>query len=163
MCEEDECSNGLIRDCGIQYFRRCIEVLGMEDLSMNGTFFTWIQKRNNPELGVLKKLDRIMGNSHFLDKLSDAYASFLPFVSSDHSPAMLTFPDVVGRKKRSFRFMNYLTEKNEFLKVVEEHWNSPVSGFAMFLREELKKVQRELDKDPGDAVLREEELLYCAA
>ncbi|GJU24761.1 RNA-directed DNA polymerase, eukaryota, reverse transcriptase zinc-binding domain protein [Tanacetum coccineum] len=80
--------------------------------------------------------------------LSNAYASFLPFVSSDHSPAILTFLDVVGRKKRSLRFMNYLTKKNEFLKVVEEHWNAPVSGF---LREELKKVQRELDKDPGDA------------
>ncbi|GJW50507.1 RNA-directed DNA polymerase, eukaryota, reverse transcriptase zinc-binding domain protein, partial [Tanacetum coccineum] len=160
----DECSNGLIRDCGIQDFRRCIEVLGMEDLSMNDMFFTWIQKRNNPELGVLKKLDKIMGNSHFLDKLSDAYASFLPFVSSDHSPAMLTFPDVVGRKKRSFRFMNYLTKKNEFLKVVKEHWNSPVSGFAMYIlakRLKMKPYMRELNVKNAykDAVIDEEKVL----
>ncbi|GJS32657.1 RNA-directed DNA polymerase, eukaryota, reverse transcriptase zinc-binding domain protein [Tanacetum coccineum] len=121
-----ECSNGLIRDYGIQDFRRCIEVLDMEDLSINGIF----------SLGFRREIIQSW--------------------------------------------------------VVEEHWNAPVSGFAMyilakrlmmmkpymrelnvkngnlfdkvkFLREELKKVQRELDKDPGDAVLREEELLYCVA
>ncbi|GKC79545.1 RNA-directed DNA polymerase, eukaryota, reverse transcriptase zinc-binding domain protein [Tanacetum coccineum] len=118
----------------IQDFRRCIEVLDMEDLSMN-------------------------------DKLSNAYASFLPFVSSDHSLAMLTFLGVVGRKKSGFA-MYILAKRLMMMKPYMRELNvKNVNVFdkVKFLREELKKVQRELDKDHGDAFLREEELLYYVA
>nr|GEU44105.1 hypothetical protein [Tanacetum cinerariifolium] len=115
--------------CGIQDFRRCVEALDMENLSMNGVFFTWIQKRNNPESGVLKKMDRIIGNCHFLDKLSNAYDCFLPSSTFGHRPAML-------KMKSHMRELN-IKNGNVFDKM-------------KVLREELKKVQMELDNDPGD-------------
>ena len=54
---------------GVKEFRSCIEHLDMEDVAMNGLFFTWVQKRKDPESGIMKKLDKIMGNSDFLISL----------------------------------------------------------------------------------------------
>ena len=156
---------------------------------MEGFFYTWIQKRNNPECGIMKTLDRIMGNCHFMEDYKACIASFLPFVTSDHCPAVLHIADIVIKRFKTFRFMNYLADKADFLKVVNENWNIPVKGYSMFvlakrlksmkkhmrnlnrkngnvfvkvkqLRTELKKVQMELEKDPDNPMLREEELIY---
>ncbi|GKB81287.1 RNA-directed DNA polymerase, eukaryota, reverse transcriptase zinc-binding domain protein [Tanacetum coccineum] len=62
------CKVNVLRDYGVQDFKDCVESLDMEDISMTGTFFIWIQKMKNPNLGILKKLDRIMGNCHFLEE-----------------------------------------------------------------------------------------------
>lgn len=186
----NEHSNGVVdNNHGVKEFRKCMESLDMEDLVMNGFFFTWIQKRKDPESGILKKLDRVMGNSDFLDQFGASFASFLPYVTSDHCPALLCIPDWIGKKRRSFRFMNFLAEKKEFHQTVKENWNEPITGYAMFvlakrlknmkkhirelnrkngnvfvkvkvLREELKKVQAELDKDPKNGKLREEEIVF---
>ncbi|GJS50788.1 hypothetical protein Tco_0624150 [Tanacetum coccineum] len=120
------------------------------------------------------------------------YSNFLPYVTSDHCPAMLVMADIAMKKRRSFRFMNYLADKKDFHRVVKDHWNKPVKGFAMFvlekrlkgmkkhlrelnkkngnvhdkvkrLRDELKKVQVELDKDPNNSDLREAEMVFNKA
>nr|GEU71771.1 hypothetical protein [Tanacetum cinerariifolium] len=41
-------------------FRDCVDELRLGDINTTGMYYTWIQKRRNPELGTLKKLDRIM-------------------------------------------------------------------------------------------------------
>ena len=85
--------------------------------------------------------------------------------------------------------MNFLTDKKDYHLTVKEKWNVPISGYAMFvlarrlknmkrhmrelnrrngnvfekvkvIREEFKKVQTELDKDPSNVKLREEELVF---
>ncbi|GJV21624.1 hypothetical protein Tco_1370644 [Tanacetum coccineum] len=120
------------------------------------------------------------------------YSNFLPYVTSDHCPAMLVMADIAMKKRRSFRFMNYLADKKDFHRVVKDHWNNPVKGFAMFvlakrlkgmkkhlrelnkkngnvhdkfkrLRDELKKVQVELDKDLNNSDLREAEMVFSKA
>ncbi|GJX28417.1 ribonuclease H-like domain-containing protein [Tanacetum coccineum] len=96
-------------------FRECVEVVNIEDIKVTGLFFTWVQKRKDPSSGILKKLDRIMGNGKFVDEYSNCYANFLPYGVSDHSPAVLVFPNIKGRKNRAFRFLNYLTDKKEFI------------------------------------------------
>ncbi|GJT40085.1 zinc knuckle CX2CX4HX4C containing protein [Tanacetum coccineum] len=78
--------------------------------------------------------------------------NFLPYVTSDHCPALLVIPCSATKRKRSFRFMNYLIDKKEFHQVVKDNWNVPVYGFAI---DELKKVQNELDKDPQNVKLKE--------
>ena len=64
---EESTMPGINRDFGITEFRGCVEAYNMEDIPMEGIFYTWIQKRNNPECGIMKKLDKIMGNYHFMD------------------------------------------------------------------------------------------------
>ncbi|GKC74586.1 RNA-directed DNA polymerase, eukaryota, reverse transcriptase zinc-binding domain protein [Tanacetum coccineum] len=189
----NESTNGLIvKNFGLSEFKECIEELEMEDICSNEVFFTWIQKIRNPDEGVLKKLDRVMGNSHFIAKNFTSYAKFLPYATSDHSPAILVIPEVVVRRCRSFRFMNFLTDKKGFLDAVKDNWNILVKGYAMYvlvkrlkhlknhmrslnrengnvfdkakvLKDELTRVQECLDKDHLNASLREEEMVYAAA
>ena len=125
----DEHSLGVVdNNHGVKEFRECIDQLDMEDLAMNGLFFTWVQKRKDPESGILKKLDRIMGNSVFFNLYGECFATFLPYVTSDHCPALLVIPNVSIRKRRSFRFMNYLADKKNFQSVVKENWYLPING-----------------------------------
>lgn len=56
-------------------FRECIEAIKVEDINRTGIPYTWNQ-RPNSETGILKKLDRIMGNEGFLDKFNNANAEF---------------------------------------------------------------------------------------
>ncbi|GJY83814.1 RNA-directed DNA polymerase, eukaryota, reverse transcriptase zinc-binding domain protein [Tanacetum coccineum] len=99
------------------------------------------------------------------------------------------FPNIKGRKNRAFRFLNYLTDKKEFIDTVRDNWNIRVKGYDMFilakrlkslkkhmrdlnkkngdvcekvrkLKVELDRVQEALSRDPSSAYLREEELVY---
>ncbi|GJX40550.1 hypothetical protein Tco_0255540 [Tanacetum coccineum] len=107
-------------------------------------------------------------------------------MTSDHCPVIIVYPDVKDFKPRSFQFMNFLADKPNFLSIVKDNWHIEVQGFRMFvlakrlknmkkhlrnmnrlngnvfykvkvLREELKKVQNCLDKDPNCVHLRDEE------
>nr|GEZ49028.1 hypothetical protein [Tanacetum cinerariifolium] len=83
-----ENSNGVnVRTHGMKEFIECIESLEMEDINMCGMFYTWIQRMRNPKLGILKKLDRVIGNSHFIVAFPVSFANFMPYLSSDHCPA----------------------------------------------------------------------------
>ncbi|GJX07043.1 RNA-directed DNA polymerase, eukaryota, reverse transcriptase zinc-binding domain protein [Tanacetum coccineum] len=189
----EECSNSFrARDKGMMDFNECVQELELEDVTSYGMFYTWIEKRKNPEFGILKKLDRVMGNAIFVNDFDRSFANFLPYMTSDHCPAILVFPDVHNPKPKSFRFLNFLAEKDTFLPIVKENWNVDVKGFSMFvlakrlknmkkymrrlnksngnvfekakfLKTELKRVQQSLNKDPHNAVLREEEMIYSKA
>ncbi|GKA59322.1 RNA-directed DNA polymerase, eukaryota, reverse transcriptase zinc-binding domain protein [Tanacetum coccineum] len=189
----NENSRGIrINNMGVYEFRDCVEFLNIEDVKITGLFFTWIQKRRDPNNGILKKLDRVMGNGKFVDAYVNAFANFLPFGVSDHSPAVLVFPEVKSRKNRAFRFLNYLTEKKEFITTVRDNWNVDIKGYAMFilakrlkllkkhmrdlnkkngdvcekvksLKVELDRVQEALSNDPSSVHFREEELVYAEA
>ncbi|GJR22246.1 hypothetical protein Tco_0970773 [Tanacetum coccineum] len=108
----------------------------------------------DPNKGLLKKLDMVIGNSGFLDLFGSCYARFLPYVTSDDCPTLLVITDVTKKKRRAFRFMNYLTEKKEFHKLVNDKWNEPIKGYAMFVLDKrlknMKRHLRDLNKKNGN-------------
>lgn len=95
-------------------FQDCVTKIELQDLHSSGFHYTWTKSFKNPKCRTLKKLDRIMINEEFLYKFQQAHGIFLPYVTSDHSPAMIRIPDAITRKKISFRFSNFITEKKEF-------------------------------------------------
>ncbi|GKA42801.1 uncharacterized protein Tco_0735461 [Tanacetum coccineum] len=168
-------------------------VANIEGLDINGfgLQFTWNQK---PKCGtgILKKLDRVMGNVDFIDSFLGAYAVFQPYRNSDHSPSVLKLPSIVLPKPRPFKFFNFLTHKNSFLDVLHNSWSCNVEGHNMFkivtklkalktpmrklmhahgnlhervrnLRIELDTVQKALDTNPTNPFLYEEEATYLSA
>ncbi|GJX81501.1 RNA-directed DNA polymerase, eukaryota, reverse transcriptase zinc-binding domain protein [Tanacetum coccineum] len=166
-------------------FQECVNDIEMEDINCSGLHFTWTKSLLNPNASILKKIDRIMGNNPFLSKFSTANAVFLPYGISNHSPAMLKFPQAMTRKSKSFRLANYVTDKVEFKNMVKDKWNLDVHGYAMYrlvkklkaLKPHLNKlnwkngnlfekvadpktklfnVQRRIDLDPTNKVLRNE-------
>ncbi|GKB63570.1 putative RNA-directed DNA polymerase [Tanacetum coccineum] len=172
-------------------FKDCVSQIEVMDINCSGIHFTWNQKPRG-EGGLLKKLDRIMGNLKFVDSFPAAYALFQPYKISDHSPTVLKIPTLSGRKQKPFKFFNFLTSKVSFPHVVAIEWNKQVAGHSMYqivsklkslkkplrkllhdqgnlhdrvnkLRHELDEVQKALDLNPTDSVLREEEAVYVHA
>ncbi|GKB31530.1 RNA-directed DNA polymerase, eukaryota, reverse transcriptase zinc-binding domain protein, partial [Tanacetum coccineum] len=136
-------------------FKECVDLIEVEDITSIGMFYTWTKNlyktKNGKDAGILKKLDRAIGNEAFISKYSQAYAIFLPYLISDHCPVVLALPSTLQFKKKSFRFANFVTGKEEFRSIVKEQWGSVQEG------DKLKDIQIKIDKDPTDKGLREEE------
>ncbi|GJU88114.1 hypothetical protein Tco_1300537 [Tanacetum coccineum] len=188
---EDTYSGSSSLNSAMIEFKDCVADIEVMDINCSGLHFTWNQKPKGGG-GILKKLDRIMGNVEFIDEFPGAHAFFQPYRISDHSPAVLKIPDLPSNKPKPFKFFNFITHKKKFLEVVAAHWNSNVHGHSMFqvttklkalkrplrklvhdqgnlhdrvnkLRHELDVVQKSLDLRPDDQILREEEAVYVQA
>lgn len=82
-------------------FVECVDASGITDIPSIGTYYTWSNKRS---MGFLaKKLDRVMGNIHWLDTFSDVVAEFFPPNFSDQSARHIRFIPIT-HKTSSFKF-----------------------------------------------------------
>ncbi|GKD24495.1 RNA-directed DNA polymerase, eukaryota, reverse transcriptase zinc-binding domain protein [Tanacetum coccineum] len=93
-----------------------------------------------------------------------AHGIFLPYLLSDHSPAIMTILKGIIKKKKSFTFANYVADKDDFcgykVKVVQKlkllkkllnqlNWqNGNLFERANALKEKLKDAQSKVDVDP---------------
>ncbi|GKE00151.1 hypothetical protein Tco_1388134 [Tanacetum coccineum] len=73
----------------IQEFQACVNEIEVMDLKRTGFHFTSTKSLHNPNSHMLKKLDIVMGNDHFVELFRDAYACFLPNLIFNHSPTIL--------------------------------------------------------------------------
>ncbi|GKE33875.1 RNA-directed DNA polymerase, eukaryota, reverse transcriptase zinc-binding domain protein [Tanacetum coccineum] len=127
-------------------FRDCVADIEVEDIAMTGINFTW-NKKPGKEGVLLKKLDRFLGNVHFMSSFPLYYAQFLPYMLADHTPAVLVMPRICNVKPKPFKFHNYLTNKDNFILVVRKVWSNNVDGFSMFsLVSKLKMLKKPLRK-----------------
>ncbi|GJT00726.1 RNA-directed DNA polymerase, eukaryota, reverse transcriptase zinc-binding domain protein [Tanacetum coccineum] len=99
--------------------------------------------------------DRAMVNEDLIMKFPDANALFLPYLVSDHSLVVVRFPHSFEKKKKAFRFANFITEKVEFLPTVATDWEVDVQGYKI---SDLKISQTNLDKHPYNQDLNEKEV-----
>ncbi|GJU15438.1 sodium/hydrogen exchanger 6 [Tanacetum coccineum] len=166
----------------------CVDEIEVSDVNKSGLHITWNQKPKGNH-GLLKKIDRIMANLDLYDTFVVACALFQPYRISDHSSAILKLPMVSKFKPKAFKFLNVLIHNDKFKDVVADSWSMHVEGYNKFcvvkklkalkkplrkllydqgnlhdrvkrLRFELDEVQKALDKDPSNPMLREEEDLY---
>ncbi|XP_071695705.1 uncharacterized protein [Rutidosis leptorrhynchoides] len=164
-------------------FNACINDIEVEDINSFGFHFTWTKSLKNPRCGTLKKLDRIMINDEVMNSIPQAHGVFLPYIISDHSPAILCIPNFMVCKPKSFRFMNFIADKEAFLPMVEKGRSTQHVGCAMFcllmklkglkkdlkkltwvdgdifkkvkeLKEKLKVMQSKIDDDPHNVIFR---------
>ncbi|GKD56853.1 RNA-directed DNA polymerase, eukaryota, reverse transcriptase zinc-binding domain protein [Tanacetum coccineum] len=78
---------------------------------------------------------------------SESHAIFQPFLISDYSPALLIITSSWKKKARSFRFANYIADKPEFIKEIEEGWKAQFHGYKMYcLTKKLKHIKPILNK-----------------
>ncbi|GKE53405.1 hypothetical protein Tco_1488561, partial [Tanacetum coccineum] len=147
-----------------------------------------VQSRQNPSSGILKKIDRVLGNIEFMSKFTNSHALFLPHMSSDHNPTILILPKMLRRKHKAFRFSNFIVDKPDFFKPVQNNWNNQVDGCCMYRlvkklkalkihlkqfswqfgnifekviewREKLQEIQKKVDRSPHDANLKKQEAM----
>nr|KAJ0221381.1 hypothetical protein LSAT_V11C200050580 [Lactuca sativa] len=182
MASNSKISRGMVE------FNECINRIEVQDINRNGLHYTWNQRPHGVS-GVLKKLDRVLGNLKFIEDYPNVFANFQPYRNSDHSPMIIKFPIKKKFRIRPFKFVNSLVLLDNFLPIVDNVWKSEIEGFGMFrlfqklkllkkplrnllkshgnyaekvfkCREELCRVQNNLDKDPCNEELRFEEGIY---
>ncbi|XP_022019078.1 uncharacterized protein LOC110919108 [Helianthus annuus] len=170
---------------GMREFKECVEEIEMFDVNRVGMHFTWNQKPKNG-VGLLKKIDRVLGNTAFVTEYPESVALFQPYGISDHCPCILKFPKVVNVKPRPFKFANFLVHKPKFLDIVKAEWDTSINGVYQFqvmkklrmlksplrallfaqgnlhkkvvdLRDKLGSLQKAIDQDPTNEVLRIDE------
>ncbi|GJW71500.1 RNA-directed DNA polymerase, eukaryota, reverse transcriptase zinc-binding domain protein [Tanacetum coccineum] len=128
-------------------FNECVNDLELEDICSTGFQFTWTKSLKDPNSSIMKKLDRIMINEEFIQQFQKAYGRFLPFIISDHSLAVITIPEGLKKKKRSFRFVNYIADKEEFSDCVRKEWEANINGCHMYkVVQKLKRLKKPLNK-----------------
>nr|XP_043638595.1 uncharacterized protein LOC122609712 [Erigeron canadensis] len=128
-------------------FRDTVNLLEVEDIGSNGFFYTWTKSLKSKDCKTLKKLARILVNEEFLRQIPEAYGMFLPYLVSDHSPVVVIFKEDYPRKGRSFRFSNFITEKDGFLDLVKKEWEDSGMGFHMYrLVQNFKKLKKPLNR-----------------
>ncbi|XP_076934499.1 uncharacterized protein LOC143600808 [Bidens hawaiensis] len=181
--ESTSCASS--RDISMVEFKDCIQELEILDLKFTGLQYTWNQKPKG-DSGLMKKLDRIMGNQVFNDIFPGSYVEFQPYRISDHTPAILSIPLSKKFCPKPFKFSNVLISHAGFKQVVTAGWNIEVEGYYMFslikklknlkkplrkllydkgnlhvrvnkLRMEVDSVQRSIDADPFNQILREDQ------
>ncbi|GKE11414.1 RNA-directed DNA polymerase, eukaryota, reverse transcriptase zinc-binding domain protein, partial [Tanacetum coccineum] len=118
---KDHPKGGSSKTCDMIEFQECLEHIEVEDINCSGIHFTWVQSRQNPNSGILKKIDRELGNVKFMSKFPNSHALFLPHLTFDHSPAVLIFPKVMNKNHKAFRFSNFIADKPDFLSIVQEN------------------------------------------
>ncbi|GJS20963.1 RNA-directed DNA polymerase, eukaryota, reverse transcriptase zinc-binding domain protein [Tanacetum coccineum] len=140
----------------------------------------------------LKSLIGVMANVAFSNGFVGNYAIFQPYGISDHSLAILRIPLKAKFSPKPFKFANVVTTFPRFKEVVNEGWSAQFCGFYMFcvvkklkslkkplrkllydkgnlhdnvnrLRIEMERVQADLDVDPFNQDLRDEEAAYVRA
>ncbi|KAJ0871216.1 putative RNA-directed DNA polymerase [Helianthus annuus] len=170
---------------GMREFHDCVQHTELVDIMGHGLHYTWNQKPKKG-IGLLKKIDRVMGNLKFIEMFPEAFVRYHPFRISDHTPCILNMSNSVTMRQKPFKFANFLTSKPDFRDFVEQVWSQRVEGFTMFsvtkkllnlkpfmrkllfnqgnlhekvleLRKQLDDVQKQIDDSPLDVGLREKE------
>ncbi|GKB90626.1 RNA-directed DNA polymerase, eukaryota, reverse transcriptase zinc-binding domain protein [Tanacetum coccineum] len=132
-------------------FQECLNNIKVEDICRSGLHFTWTKNLQKTKAGnmteILKKLNRVMSNEAFINKFPNAHAKFLPYLISDHTPSILCIPTTFRKKRKAFRFSNFLTDKQELLPIVSEKWMINIHGYYIYqVVQKLKSLKRPLNK-----------------
>nr|XP_043619803.1 uncharacterized protein LOC122591609 [Erigeron canadensis] len=156
---EDSSMGNSRMDIAMREFKECVDNIDVSDVNKIGMHFTWNQKPSGDQ-GLLKKIDRIMANTEFVDAFTGAVAVIQPCRISDHAPVVLQIPLKPKFTIKPFKFSNILVHNDNFKQVVSA---GNLHAKVKSLRNELDEVERAIDADPFNPLLREEHAAYVKA
>ncbi|KAG5609469.1 hypothetical protein H5410_020750, partial [Solanum commersonii] len=89
---------------------------------------------------IFKRLDRVLGNSEFMNMLPDTEVTHLIRQGSDHAPLHVKFNAQNSHIAKPFKLINFWTKHSEFHKLVEESWQNECIGTPIkVLQTKLKR------------------------
>ncbi|KAJ6317137.1 hypothetical protein OIU78_020255 [Salix suchowensis] len=171
-------------------FPDCINRSSLLQIPYNGIRLSWHNGQSGHNT-ILKKLDWVFGNMALVTRWPAVRANFLPRQCSDHSAMVMRLEPPNAREKSPFKFLNQWADHGDFQDIVKEVWRSRIAGNHMFqftsklnilkmrLRDKHRRctshishkvfqaqerwhvAQRNLDIDPHNDGLRENERLHA--
>uniref|UniRef100_A0A803PSW2 Endonuclease/exonuclease/phosphatase domain-containing protein n=1 Tax=Cannabis sativa TaxID=3483 RepID=A0A803PSW2_CANSA len=139
-----------------QRLQDCMENCNMADLKYSGSFYTWNNKQQ-PEERIFSKIDRAMVNSHWINAFPCSEAVFLPELSFDHSPILVTIYEDRFCGRKPFRYFNMWKQAAEYDELVSKAWEGNITGTKMYDRR--KVVQAIVDLGPKITSIHKDILL----
>ncbi|XP_035845270.1 uncharacterized protein LOC118491527 [Helianthus annuus] len=158
---EDSLNGPSTQSIGMREFNDCVQYSELIDIKGHGLHYTWNQKPSNG-IGLLKKIDRVMGNMKFLEIFKDAYVLYHPFQISDHTPYILKLAASVKNQHEWIKRVDGVT----LFAVTKKLRNlKPYMRKLLFnqgnlhdkvadLRKKLDDIQSLIDSSPLDVDLR---------
>ncbi|GJZ84343.1 RNA-directed DNA polymerase, eukaryota, reverse transcriptase zinc-binding domain protein [Tanacetum coccineum] len=114
-------------------FQECINDTEMEDISSSGLHLTWTKSLNNPNATILKKIDRVM--------------------------AILTIPQAIKKKNKSFRMANYRFSIQRFGEGKMEYSGAWILGISpqatKFCEEDSSLFVKKVPIEEAELMIRE--------
>ncbi|KAG5585342.1 hypothetical protein H5410_045776 [Solanum commersonii] len=127
IMEEDEKIGGLhVYPQEYEDFALCINSCEFVDIHFIGSPFTWWNGRDDGDC-MFKKLDRVVTNQALQDFFGQLELQHLMRTRSDHAPILLTCGGLTQNYLKSFRFLKFWIENDDFLEVVKQNWESVFS------------------------------------
>ncbi|XP_038997366.1 uncharacterized protein LOC120122261 [Hibiscus syriacus] len=131
-------------------FQDTIHDLLLQDHPLFGPTFTWSNKQKDSYL--VRKLDRVLVNSHWVSSFQNSFVEFLAPGPSDHCMTIGWLnKDSHANRPKPFKFFNFWTKNPNFLTEVQNSWQHPMKGnpmLSLFLKlKSLKTCLRNLNKD----------------
>ncbi|KAL5554075.1 hypothetical protein UlMin_041476 [Ulmus minor] len=120
----------------MSHFRETINYCGLADLGFRGPKFTWT--RGNGASLVQERLDRMLGNSRWVDLFPNSLVHHLNMRGSDHRPLLVELLQADERsifgqswKRGRFHFEEAWADEEECSNIIKSHWNSsPTTNLA---------------------------------
>ncbi|XP_070042662.1 uncharacterized protein [Nicotiana tomentosiformis] len=140
--QEEEKYGGLpVYPSEVEDFDHCIDTCALYDLGFKGSLYTWWNGRSDIDC-IFKRLDHFLANQQFEDLFPALEVERLIKYGSDHAPLLLSYNVSTIQVKKSFKFLNFWTKHDSFLKVVKENWHFDCMGnpFIVF-QNKMKKVK----------------------
>ncbi|KAL5579036.1 hypothetical protein UlMin_011478 [Ulmus minor] len=113
----------------MSHFREAINYCGLADLGFRGPKFTW--NRGNGAGLVQERLDRMLGNSGWLDLFPNSLVHHLNLRGSDYRPLLVELlqaneRSIIGKnwKRGRFHFEEAWADEEECSNIIKSHWNS---------------------------------------
>ncbi|XP_060195451.1 uncharacterized protein LOC132624737 [Lycium barbarum] len=117
-------------------------VRALTDGGFIGPKFTWCNNRRLTKR-IWKRLDRILINDDWAQKLQNNLVRHLARTGSDHRPLLFKFNDDQHCSIKYFKFLNFWINQPDFCQTVEKSWKEQVRGNAMWtLQVKLKRLGR---------------------
>ena len=123
MAEHSRVDDNPLVTAGMRDFQALVNYCSFSDTSSQGPLYTWCNKRENDL--ILKKLDRVLVNDRWTHLFSHAYNVFEAGGVSDHLRCRIMHlggNNNNTRGRRPFKFVNALTDMQDFLPLVDNYW-----------------------------------------
>jgi hypothetical protein len=112
-------------------FNDCIDKCGLSDIRSTGSIWSW----NNSSEGscrITGRLDRILGNSIWVDLIPNSYYAYLIAATSDHSPMLLHLTTTLASFPKPFRYFNYWSDCCGYYDICKEAWDIETEGNPLY-------------------------------
>ncbi|XP_019241015.1 PREDICTED: uncharacterized protein LOC109221003 [Nicotiana attenuata] len=133
-------------------FISCMEECGMTDPGFTGSPFTWCNGRSRGRR-ISKRLDGVLMNEEWDEAFNSVRIDHQSKTGSDHKLLLIRCTNDRQKVIKYFKFLNFWTDREDFLSLVESCWNTNVQGNPMWiLQQKLKALAKSLSRWSRDTI-----------